>query len=68
MIVSLLEEVIMKTIHENPMTSEEKQRQRRRGLERAYQDVEINTIKEVYKQDFMFFDYSIEPPSVKGKA
>ena len=69
--VSLIEEVVMARIRENPMTSEERKLQRRRALEMAYQDIEVKTIKgiqEVYKPDFLFFDYSIEPPSVKGKT
>ena len=65
--VTLIEEVVMAAIHENPMTLEEKQRQRRQALERAYQDIKMNTIKniqEVYRYDFMFFNYSVEPPTI----
>ena len=72
--VTLLEDVIINTIRRNPMTSDERLRQRRHALERAYQDIDVNTIKgikDIYKQDFELFNYSLESPhapSVIGRG
>ena len=62
---SLIEDVVMRALRDNPMTSEEKQRQRRHALEQAYRDVSLSTIRNiqyVYRYDFKYFNYSLEPP------
>ena len=65
-----LSDVILKTIRDNPLTSEESKRQRRRALETAYKrisDKTIRYIQDIYKQDFAIFDYSLEPPLPKRR-
>lgn len=61
-----LTNIILQTIKENPLTSEQSKAQRRRALENAYRSVSENVIegiKIVYKQDFILYDYSFDPPS-----
>ena len=63
---SFLSDIILKTIKENPLTSAESRAQRQKALENAYADVSRKTIEgltDVYKQDFVLFDYSLDPPS-----
>ena len=63
-----LSDVILKTIRDNPLTSEESKRQRRRALVTAFKSVGKRTIKylqDIYKQDFILFDYTFDPPSEK---
>ena len=60
-----LTRLVFKAIRNNPLTSEQRQRQRRTALVTAYENVDKNTIeglKQVYKKDFALFDYSTEPP------
>lgn len=60
-----LTKLVFKAISENPLTSEESRRQKRRALINAYKDVDEKTLRglqEVYKRDFALFDYSTEPP------
>ena len=60
-----LTQLVLKAISDNPLTSEQSRRQRRRALIKAYKDVDGKTIKgiqEVFKRDFTLFGYSIEPP------
>ena len=62
-------DLILKTIKENPLTTEESKEQRRRFLVSAYKNIDKKTIagiQEVYKQDFVMFDYSFEPPSISN--
>ena len=61
-----LTNLILTTIRQHPMTSEESKIQRRRALASAYDGVSddvIDGLKDVYKQDFVLFDYSPDPPS-----
>ena len=61
----ILTELVFKSMSENPLTSEQSRRQKRRALVNAYKDVDENIIKglqEVYKRDFVFFNYSTQPP------
>lgn len=63
---SFLTDIIVKTIKENPLTSAESKAQRQRALENAYAGVSRKTIEgltNVYKQDFVLFNYSFDPPS-----
>ena len=63
-----LSDVILRTIRDNPLTSDESKRQRRHALEMAYKRISERTIgyiQEIYKQDFVLFDYPLEPPSAK---
>ena len=62
----LLSNLILETIRQHPMTPEESKLQRRRALVSAYDGVSdhvIDGLKDVYKQDFILFDYSPDPPS-----
>ena len=62
---SFLTEVILKTIKENPLTPEESKQQKRRALVNAYAGVDEKTlrrIRHIFKQDFMLYGYSDEPP------
>ena len=59
---------ILKTIKESPLTADESKEQRNRYLVNAFNKIDKKTIEgvqEVYKQDFVIFDYSFEPPSAK---
>ena len=61
----------LNTIRKNPLTSIESKIQRSRALETAFKTIGEETIKgiqEVYRQDFILFDYSFEPPSKNGFA
>ena len=61
----ILTKLVFKAMSENPLTSEQSRRQKRRALVNAYKDVDENIIKglqEVYKRDFVFFNYSTQPP------
>ena len=63
--VTFLIDVILKTIKEHPLTSEESTQQRHRAIVNAYAKISKETIKEIkriYKQDFILFDYSDVPP------
>ena len=63
--VTFLIDVILKTIKEHPLTSEESKQQRHRAIVNAYAKISKETIKEIkriYKQDFILFDYSDDPP------
>ena len=60
-----LTKLVFKAISDNPLTSEQSQRQRRRALVDAYKNVDGKTIRglqEVFKGDFALFEYSTEPP------
>ena len=64
--VQFLSNLILETIRQQPMTSEESKVQRRRALVSAYEGVSddiIDGLQDVYKQDFILFDYSFDPPS-----
>ena len=61
-----LTDLILKTIKDNLLTTEESKKQRHRFLVNAYNNIDKKTIEgiqEIYKQDFAMFNYSIEPPS-----
>ena len=63
-----LTKVILETIKKNPMSPNEANLQRRRALVKAFDGLNkdiLNQVKELYKQDFILFDYSSEPPSIK---
>lgn len=63
--MTFIADVILETIRKNPLTSEESKAQRQRALVDAYARIDkplIENIKIVYKQDFILFDYSFEPP------
>ena len=60
-----LTRLVFKAISDNPLTSEQSRRQRRRALIKAYHDIDEETIRgiqEVFKRDFALFGYSNEPP------
>ena len=59
-------ELILKTRKESPLTAEESKEQRHRYLVNAYNKIDKKTIEgiqDVYKQDFVIFDYSFDIPS-----
>ena len=63
-----LTDLILNTIKENPLTTEESKVQRHRYLVNAYKSINGKTLEDIqniYKQDFIIFDYSFEPPSNK---
>lgn len=63
---SFYSSVILQTIKWNPLTTRESREQRRQSLVNAYARVDseiIEGIKDIYKQDFILFNYSFEPPS-----
>ena len=67
-IAKYLNDVILRTIRDNPLTSDENKRQRRRALETAYTHISeksIRYIQDIYKQDFALFHYPLEPPLSK---
>ena len=60
-----LTDLILKTINENPLTVEESKQQRRQYLVDAYNEIDkkiIEDIQRVYRQDFILFDYPLDPP------
>ena len=62
-----LTDVILKTIRKTPMSPDDSKLQRHRALVKAYGDLSQETldkVKQFYRQDFILFDYSIEPPSI----
>lgn len=64
--LDFLTDLVIKTIRDNPMTSQESKTQRHRALIQAFESVDEKTIedlKEIYKQDFILFNYSFEAPS-----
>ena len=64
---SFLSKVILETIRQNPMSKNDAKLQRRRALVKAFDGLSkdiLDQLKEVYKQDFILFDYSPEPPSM----
>ena len=63
-----LTNVILETIKEHPMTPNEAKLQRLRALVDAFDGVNkdiLDQVKMLYKQDFILFDYSFEPPTLK---
>ena len=66
--LEFLTKVILETIKKNHMSPYEANLQRRRALVKAFDGLNkdiLNQVKELYKQDFILFDYSFEPPSIK---
>ena len=64
---NFLTEVILETIKKHPMSQNESKLQRRGALVKAFDGVSkdiLDQLKELYKQDFILFDYSFEPPSM----
>ena len=62
-----LTKVILETIKKHPMSSNDAKIQRRGALVRAFDDLSkdiLDIVKQLYKQDFILFDYSFEPPSM----
>ena len=62
----LLIDIVMKTIQDHPISSDESKRQRRHHLVKAYENIDTKTIdelKKIYEQDFILFNYSYEPPA-----
>ena len=60
-----LTQVILDTIKKHPMSPTEAKLQRRRALVKAYDGLSkeiLDKVKILYKQDFILFDYSFEPP------
>ena len=63
-----LTKVILETIKKHPMSHNEAKLQRRRALVKAFGGVGkdiLDKVKELYKQDFILFDYSTEPPRME---
>ena len=64
---TLLVEVILNTIKNNPLTSLESKKQRQFALVSAYKEVSDETIegiKAIYKPDFVLFGYDTNQPSM----
>ena len=62
-----LTDVILDTIKKHPMSPNEVKLQRRRALVKAFDGLSkdiIDKVKELYKQDFILFDYSFDPPTM----
>ena len=63
---SFLTNVILDVIKEYPLSPEERKQQRRRALVNAYAGIDENImlqIKNIFNQDFILYDYPLEPPS-----
>ena len=63
-----LTNVILETIKKHPMSHNEATLQRRRALVKAFGGVGkdiLDEVKELYKQDFILFDYSTKPPTME---
>ena len=63
-----LTKVILETIKKHPMSHNEANLQRRRALVKAFDGVGkdiLDEVKELYKQDFILFDYSTKPPTME---
>ena len=66
-----LTDLVLNTIKENALTTEESKQQRHRYLVNAYKSIDKKTLEDiqnVFKQDFIVFDYSFEPPSNRAKV
>ena len=64
-----LTDLIIKTSKAYPLTQEESKEQWHRFLANAYKNIDKKTvegIQKVYRQDFVIFDYSLEPPSIRN--
>ena len=62
-----LTDVILKTIQKHPLTSTESKQQRKRALVDAFSSFSPDTIRgiqEVYYQDFVLYNYDMQPPSM----
>ena len=62
-----LTNIILDTIKKHPMAPNNAKIQRRQALVRAFDGLPkdiLDEVKQLYKQDFILFDYSFEPPSV----
>ena len=60
-------QVILETIRKHPISPNEAKLQRRRALVEAFDGVSkdvLDYVKALYKQDFLLFDYSTEPPTM----
>ena len=65
---NFLTNVILETIKKHPMSQNEAKLQRRRALVKAFSGVGkdiLDEVKELYKQDFILFDYSTKPPTME---
>ena len=63
---TVVSSVILHTIKKYPLTPEESKIQRHRALASAFAIVSTDVLEgimDVYKQDFMLFNYSLTPPS-----
>ena len=62
-----LTNVILETIKKHPMLPNDAKLQRRRSLVRAFDGLSkdiLDKVQQLYKQDFILFNYSFEPPSM----
>ena len=62
-----LTNVILETIKKHPLSPNDAKLQRRRALVRAFDGLSKNIldkVKQLYRQDFILFDYSFKPPFV----
>ena len=62
-----LTNIILDTIKKHPMSPNNAKIQRRQALVRAFDGLTkdiLDKVKQLYKQDFILFDYSFEPPSM----
>ena len=60
-----LTNIILDTIKKHPMSPYDAKIQRRQNLVRAFDGLSndiLDKVKQLYKQDFILFDYSFEPP------
>ena len=63
----VLNDVILRTIRQHSLTSDESKRQRKRAIVEAYSTFSPDTIqgiKDVYYVDFVLYNYSMVPPSI----
>ena len=66
--LDFLMKVMLETIKKHPLSHNESKLQRQRALVKAFQGMSqdiLDQIKELYKQDFILFDYAFERPSMK---
>ena len=62
-----LTHVILETINKHPMSPDEAKIQRQQALVKAFEGVSkytLDKVRELYKQDFILYDYSFELPSM----
>ena len=62
-----LTKLILETIKKHPLSPDESKLQRRRALVKAFDGLSkdmLDQVKELYRQDFILFDYPFDPPDL----